>query len=414
MLMHRQKILKYWGLIVLLFVSSLVFSQSKEELERKKQQTQKEINYTNKLLKETKNNRASSYNRLLLIKKKIQLRKELITNIKSEQLKLEQDIKEDNNVIESLETDLRNIKKEYEEMIRFAYRHRNKNDIIMFIFSSESFNQAYKRMKYVQQYSQYRKEQASAIRSTQEQLNKKIKELESQKLQLDVLIRQHTEESVTLETEQNNQSKIVESLKSEEKNLMQKLRAYQKEKEKIQKSIARMIREEARKARERARAKAKAKNRGEKYEDTITPEQRLISKQFGGNKGRLPWPVSRGVVTYKFGVHPHPVLKHVKEKKNGIGISTTKGTMARAIFEGKVINILPLTGKNNAVMLKHGEYITVYVNIREVIVSVGQKVSAKEELGTIYTNPDDQKTTLELQIWKGTKIQNPILWISKD
>ncbi len=404
MLTHRKENLKYWVLVMLLLGASALFSQSKKELERKKKQTQKEINYTNKLLKETKHNRVSSYNQLLLIKKKIQLRKELITNIKSEQLKLQQEINEDNDVIESLEADLRNIKQEYAEMIRFAYRHRSKNDIIMFIFSSESFNQAYKRMKYVQQYSQYRKTQAEAIVSTQETLNKKIEDLESRQAELDKLIKQHTEESIALQVEQNNKRNIVQELKSEEQKLMKKLQAYRKEKAKIQASISEMIRREA--------EKAKANNKKSTY-DALTPEQRLISDKFGGNKGRLPWPVQRGIITYKFGVHPHPVLKHVKEQKNGIGISTTKGTMARAIFGGKVINILPLTGNNNAVMLKHGEYITVYVNIKDVFVSVGQKVKSKEELGTIYTNPDDQKTTLELQIWKGSKIQNPILWISK-
>ncbi len=391
-------------MMVLILSASVLFSQSKKELERKKKQTQKEINYTNKLLKETKHNRVSSYNQLLLIKKKIQLRKELITNIKSEQLKLQQEIKEDNNVIESLEDDLRRIKKEYAEMIRFAYRHKSKNDIIMFIFSSESFNQAYKRMKYVQQYTQYRKTQATAIISTQETLNKKIQELEARQAELDKLISQHTEESIALQMEQNNQNKLVQELKTEEQKLMQKLQAYRKEKAKIQRAISSMIKKAAK--------KAKANNKKNTYE-ALTPEQRLISDRFGGNKGRLPWPVQRGLITYKFGVHPHPVLKHVKEKKNGIGISTTKGSMARAIFRGKVINILPLTGNNNAIMLKHGEYITVYVNIKDVFVSVGQNVKAKEELGTIYTNPDDQKTTLELQIWKGSKIQNPILWISK-
>lgn len=396
---------KFLGLLIaVLLLTSGVWAQSKKNLEQKKRKTQKEINYTNKLLKETRNNRNVSFSQLLLIEKKIELREVLINNIIQEQSQLKDEIKENNEIIESLESDLKQIKEEYAEMLRFAYQHRNKNDVILFIFSAESFNQAYKRMKYIQQYSEYRKKQAKAIVATQQVLNDQIAELEIQKGDLDVLIEEHTQESVALRVEKSSQNSIVISLKSEEQALKNKLRKYHQEKIKIQNAIADIIRREA--------EKAKAKNLKSTF-DALTPEQKLISTKFGENKGRLPWPVQRGVVTYKYGIHPHPVLKEIKEKKNGIGISTTKGALARAVFDGIVTNILPLSGNNNAIMVKHGEYITVYVNIKEVMVTVGQKVTAKQEIGLIYTNPDDQRTTLELQVWKGTKLQNPIQWITK-
>ena len=396
---------KILSLIIVLFVLSLgVSAQSKKALERKKKQTQKEIRYTNKLLKETQGNRKVSFNELLLIEKKIKLRQELLNSILQEQQQLETDISQNNDIIESLESDVAKIKREYAEMLKFAYQHRNKNDIILFIFSAESFNQAFIRMKYIQQYSEYRKKQAKAIVSTQESINEQITELEKHKQELEKLIDEHTQESVALRVEKSNQKSIIVSLQSEEQKLKNKLNKYQKEKIKIQNAIAELIRREA--------AKAKANNKANAY-DALTPEQKIISTKFGQNKGRLPWPVQRGLLTYKYGIRPHPVLKNIKEKKNGIGISTTQGSLARSIFDGTVTNILPLSGSNSAIMIKHGEYITVYVNIKDVIVTVGQVVKSKQEIGVIYTNPDDKRTTLELQVWKGTTLQNPINWISK-
>lgn len=391
-------------ILFVIIISSGAWGQSKKTLERKKKQTQKEINYTNKLLKETQSNRKASYNELLLIEKKIKLRKELIHSIVKEQNGLKSEIGDNNEIIGDLEAELHQIKEQYAQMLRFAYQHRNTNDMIMFIFSSQSFNQAYVRMKYIQQYSEYRKKQAQNIVKTQTEINHKIEKLESQKAELDLLISEHTEESVALGVEKSSKNTLVISLRSEENGLKDKLKKYQKEKIKIQNSIAELIRAEA--------AKARAKNKKNSF-DALTPEQKLVSKQFGQNKGRLPWPVQRGVITYKYGVQAHPVLKDIKENKNGVGISTTQGTLARSIFDGTVINILPLSGTNSAVMVKHGEYITVYVNIKEVMVTIDQKVKSKQEIGLIYTNPDDKRTTLELQIWKGSKLQNPIYWISK-
>ena len=396
---------KTLSVIIILFLFLLNASaQSKKSLERKKKQTQKEMRYTNKLLKQTQSSRKASFNELLLIEKKIKLREELLNNIIQEQKQLESEINDNNEIIESLESDLVKIKKEYAEMLKFAYQHRNKNDLILFIFSAESFNQAFVRMKYIQQYSEYRKKQAKAIVVTQQTINEKIVELEVHKSELVGIIAEHTQESIALRVEKSNQNSIVISLQSDEKKLKNKLEKYQREKIKIQNAIAELIRKEA--------AKAKANNKANSY-DALTPEQKLISTKFGQNKGRLPWPVQRGLITYKYGIQPHPVLKGIKEKKNGVGISTTQGSLARSIFDGKVTNILPLSGNNSAIMVKHGEYITVYVNIKDVMVTVGQTVKAKQEIGVIYTNPDDKRTTLELQVWKGTTLQNPINWISK-
>jgi len=388
-------------IIVLLSISN-AFSQSKKQLVRKKKKAEKELHYVSKLLTKTKKTKEVSYNQLLLIKKKMKLRQEIINNIASQIALLKQQIQDNNKVIESLESDLVKIKEDYAKTIVFAYKHRNKNDFLLFIFSAESFNQSYKRLKYIQQYTQYQKKQAEKIRTTQKVLAERIQKIEAQKAEEEKLLSLHQEETKLLISEKQERENVLLSLQSKEEMLKKKLRIYQRKVQQIQNAITAYIRREARKNR--------SKNKKSSF-DALTPEQKLISTKFGENKGRLPWPVKRGVITYNYGLHKHPVLKEVTEKKNGIGIATTEGSFARAVFDGTVTNILPLSTNNYAIIIKHGEYLSVYVNIRQIMVSVGQKVKAKQELGVIYTK--DHKTVLELQIWKGAKLQDPKYWISR-
>jgi len=388
-------------IIVLLSISN-VFSQSKKQLVRKKRKAEKELNYVSKLLKKTRKTKEVSYNQLLLIKQKMKLRQEIINNIAAQVALLKQQIQDNNKVIEALESDLVKIKEDYAKTIVFAYKHRNKNDFLLFIFSAETFNQSYKRLKYIQQYTQYQKKQAERIKTTQKVLVERIQKMEEQKIEEEKLLALHQEETNLLLSEKQERENVLSSLQSKEASLKKKLAAYQRKVQQIQNAITAYIRREAKKNR--------SKNKKSSF-DALTPEQKLISTKFGENKGRLPWPVKRGVITYNFGLHQHPVLKEVTEKKNGIGITTTEGSFARSIFDGTVTNILPLSTNNYAIIVKHGEYLTVYVNIKEIMVSVGQKVKAKQELGVIFTK--DHKTVLELQVWKGAKLQNPKYWITK-
>jgi len=388
-------------IIVLLSISN-AFSQSKKQLVRKKKKAEKELHYVSRLLKKTRKTKEVSYNQLLLIKQKMKLRKEIIANIAAQIVILKQQIQDNNELIESLESDLVKIKEEYAKTIVFAYKHQNKNDFLLFIFSAETFNQSYKRLKYIQQYTQYQKKQAEQIKTTQKVLTERIQKIEEQKTEEEKLLTLHQEETNLLLSEKQERENVLSSLQSKEVSLKKKLAVYQRKVQQIKNAITAYIRREAKKNR--------AKNKKSSFE-ALTPEQKLISTKFGENKGRLPWPVKRGVVTYNFGLHQHPVLKEVTEKKNGIGITTTEGSFARSIFDGTVTNILPLSTNNYAIIIKHGEYLTVYVNIKEIMVSVGQKIKAKQELGVIYTK--DHKTILELQVWKGAKLQNPKYWITK-
>ena len=397
-------------LVFLLFVlsSQVVFSQSRKALEKKRKQTQREIAYTNKLLKQNKNKSKKSFNQLLILNNKIDSRRSLISTI-NEEIKLVNDkITENQEIIESLSSDLELLKKEYAKMIYYSYKMRNPYDKMIFVLASQDFNQAYKRLKYLQQYTEYRQKQAKAILSVATIMETKILALEEIKDEKISLLREQKTETVALSVEKSEQNKILGTLKTQENDLLQKLREQEQAAIKLRRKIEAIIAEEARKA--RANNKATSTKTG--Y--ALTPEEKIISDSFGANKGRLPWPTQRGIITGKYGKHEHPVLKGIIVMNNGVDISTQEGAKARSVFKGKVTRIIKLSGVNNAVMIRHGDYFTVYTNLKSVYVTVGQTIEAKTEIGLIYTDKEDgNKTILQLQIWKGTAKQNPAYWLSK-
>jgi len=390
-------------LIILILVTSLSFSQSRKELERRKKKKQQEIAYTNKLLNQTRKNKKKSLNELILLNNQIQNRQQLILAITEQINEIDERIESNTSIIESMEEDLEKLKKEYAKLIYYSWKHKNSYDKIMFIFSADDFNQAYKRMLYFQQYAEYREKQVEAIKETEEILKGIIAELEKEKLKKAELIELQYEETKSLSSEKQEKSEIISHLKQEETELQKKLRKQRQESKKLQNAIAKIIAEEAK--------KAAKKTKSGKY--ALTPEEKLISDKFGANKGRLPWPTERGVITGTFGKHNHPVFKEVITINNGIEISTSAGSYARAIFAGTVIQVIHLSNTNIAVMIKHGEYITVYSHLKEAIVTKGDKVTAKQKIGVIYTDTEDNKTEMELQIWKGSTKLNPAYWITK-
>ncbi len=396
-------------LITGLLISQTGFSQSKKTLERKRRKTQKEIAYTNKLLKETKKSQKNSYNQLVILNNKINKRKELISTIKSEIELLTQRINENEEVVKSLQNDINDLKKEYAKMIYYAYKMRNNYDKLIFILASRDINQAYKRFIYLQEYTEYRKKQVKAIIETQKILESKILELKKSKEQKTELIKAQQTETVSLTIEKSEQNKVLESLKQKERTLLKKLQKKEREAAKLKAQIQKIIAEEARKARANKKATKKSKKG---Y--SLTPEEKIISDNFGANKGRLPWPVKRGIITGKYGKHEHPVLKGIMVMNNGVNISTTQNSVARAVFKGKVTSIINLSATNKAVMIRHGNYFTVYTNLKSVYVAVGDNVKAKQDIGLIYTDKDDgNKTVVQFQIWKGGVKLNPELWLAK-
>ncbi|MGE0560192.1 MAG: murein hydrolase activator EnvC [Flavobacteriales bacterium] len=410
---------KFNKIYVFLMMMMLVFSasetavaQNKNELEAKKKELQKEISLTNKLLNETKKNKELTLDELLKLKTKINLRVELISAIDNEIRFVNKQISRNQDVILSLQKDLEKLKQEYAKMIYYAFKNKSTYNKIMFVFSSSSFNQAYKRLKYIQQYSEYRKKQGEAIVKTQQELKSKIAELEAAKQEKSALLSLEQQEKQKLAVEQSEQETNVKKLQSKEQELRSDLNKKQEAERKLQKAIERIIEEEIRKAREAA-AKANKSNTSTESKTSfpMTPEALKLSNSFASNKGSLPWPVVEGIITDRFGQHPHPVLSGIIINNNGIDISTTKGAIARAIFDGEVSSVAIIPGGGKVVMIRHGEYLSVYSYLSEVYVNKGDKISTKQHLGTLISEPDKAKTNIHLEIWKGMTKLNPEYWI---
>lgn len=400
-------------MLVLFFTTSkTVFAQNKNELEEKKKELQKEISLTNKLLNETKKNKELTLDELLKLKSKITLRVELISAIDQEIRYVNKQINRNQNIILSLQKDLERLKQEYAKMIYYAYKNKSSYNKIMFVFSSSSFNQAYKRLKYIQQYSEYRKKQGEAIVKTQQELKSKISELEASKQEKSALLSLEQQEKQKLAVEQAEQETNVKKLQSKEQELRSDLNKKQEAERKLQKAIERIIEEEIRKAREAAAKANKGSTTSEsKTSFPMTPEALKLSNSFASNKGSLPWPVLEGIITDRFGQHPHPVLSGIIINNNGVDISTTKGAIARAIFEGEVSSVAIIPGGGKVVMIRHGEYLSVYSYLSEVYVNKGDKITTKQHLGTLISETDKAKTNVHLEIWKGMTKLNPEYWI---
>lgn len=382
------------------------YAQTKKELEQKKKKLLKEIRLTNKLLKETRKNKDLSVDELLKLKSKINSRSNLIATINSEMRLINKEINSSKQGISDLEIDLTHLKSEYAKIIYYAFKHRSSYDKMMFIFASKDVNQAYKRLKYIQQYSEYRKGQAAEIVSTQEILILKIEALKLSNQEKTVLISLEEQEKQNLAIEKAEQENIVQKLQGKEQELKDKLRKKEAAKRKLQKAIQRIIEAEIRKAREAAK---KAGNTSKGF--PMTPEALKLSKSFASNKGKLPWPVKQGVITAQFGKHPHPVLENIVINNNGIDISTTKGSTSRAIFNGVVSSVAIIPGEGKVVMIRHGEYLSVYSYMNEVFVKKGDNISIKQELGVLVNESGKAKTQVHLEIWKGMTKLNPKYWI---
>lgn len=380
--------------------------QNKETLQQKRDELNKQIQVTSQLIKETETSKQTTQNQLDLTSSKIQLRKELIATITKEIGQLNASMAENESQIASLNKELEELKEEYAEMIYRAYVNRNTYDKLLFIFSSEDFFQALKRTRYINQYSKYRERQADLIRQTTEELKQKQAELESQKEEKIQLLENEREAHKELAQDLEKQQSILQELQSESRSLKKKLNQQEKERNRLNKEIQRIIEAEI--------AAAKKDNAGT---FALTPEAAALSANFESNKGQLPWPVERGVITSSFGKHNHPVLPGIVIENNGVDITTSKGATARSIFEGTVTSVFTIPGAGKNVIISHGAYRTVYTNLQEVFVTTGEKVSTKQELGILQTDDDEGKTIAHLEIWKisgsGTTKQNPSLWIFK-
>ncbi|MDA3929621.1 MAG: peptidoglycan DD-metalloendopeptidase family protein [Prolixibacteraceae bacterium] len=367
-------------------------------MKEKKEKTRKEIEYTNWLLNKTGQNSTASLNKLSLINEQISLRKNLISDYNSQLILLEQSIAQNELVVEMLSEDLIEIKEEYAKLIQQAFRKRGDYNQLFFLLSSDSFNQAYKRLLYTKQMTRYRQKQSDQIEAIRTVMISKTDELTRQMKEKEAVLRQQMQESSQLGVEKEKQSNYYSQLQRKQRELKKHLRYQQRIEDKLQKEIQRTIEEEAKKA------KLKEK----------TPVELKLSSDFQKNKGNFPWPTKQGIITDKFGEHAHPVMKNIIIKNNGVNITTSKGEKARSIFDGVVSKVFAIPGGNTAVIIRHGAYISVYSNLKEVYVSQGDQIKTKQDIGLIYSDKaDDEKTVLKFQIWKESVKLNPEYWIKK-
>ncbi len=389
--------------VFFIILCSISFGQSISDLQKKKQDAANEIEYTTRLLKEAQKSERSSLNRLRLLNNRINQRNTIIASTNSEIIIYQQFIDNNSMVIDMLNTDIEQIRNEYAELIRSAYRNRNAYDNILFLLSAENVNQAHRRFLYLKRYTSYRENQAEVISAIQLVLNEKIVKLEQQKVTKQQLIYETQNETKQLSKEKLQQNSEYKKLQNEQRKLRQKLKQQQRVEQQLEREIQRIIEEEARKSRESG---------GSGF--ALTPEQKLTGDNFAQNKRRLPWPVERGIVIEHFGIHRHPVLTNIQIKNNGINIATEIGSKVRAVFNGEVSRVFGISGGNTAVIIRHGKYLSVYSNLREVVVRKGDKVSTKQNIGTVYFDKDDgSKSILKFQIWHESQKLNPEDWIVK-
>ncbi len=386
--------LAFW----LLFFTLSSFAQTSTELNNQISLLEKEIAYTNQLLTTTLKGKEDSYYKIELLAKQISRHEKVLVSIQKEINNINRDIDSKQLEIRKKEAELSALKDEYTKMIYFANRNRSNYDKLMFIFSSNDFNQAYKRLKYFEQYSHYRKNQVKLINEHQLALDSSIKKLEKDRAEKLSLRLKETQTKENLNQQKIEQQRSLNRLKSNERDLKSELRKKENQKDALKKEIEKLI------ALETERIKKFA----------LTPGELALSSDFENNKGKLPWPVERGILFSSFGEHAHPYIKGIKTRNDGVDIATDENSQARAVFEGEVRSIISVPGTPNyAILIKHGNYFTLYSNITKVTVSPGQKVKAKESLGIIYKDPSDQSTKLQFQLWKSTSKMNPINWLAQ-
>ena len=383
---------------ILLLVLTLAEAQSRRELEEKRKQTLEEIEYMDKLLKETAREKSESISELRIIGSKLNLRESVIKGLQEEDGMLMKRIELNTLSLELMESDLRILRNDYKSSIVTSYKLRKGNSEIGFILSARDFNQGYKRLKYLQQIAKFRRNESELI----EDLKREI-ELSKQRLQNDLMkltdLRQKEENQKNLlENEKRRREKLVTSLSNKEKQLQKEIEERRRIAKRIEGEISKLIEEEKRASKT----------------DDMSPEMKALSQNFADNRGRLPWPVDNGIITSKFGIQNHPVLKYVTENNPGIEITSVGITPVRAVFNGEVARVVSIPGANLSIIIRHGRFLSVYSNLVDVKVKPGEKVKTRQELGNVYCENDDgNKSVLKFMIFDEKVKIDPELWISK-
>ena len=414
---------KYLFILAFIMYSVSGMSQTaQEKLEQRKAQIQKEIRAQEILLQSQDKKQKSILTEISQQREKIRLRESLIRTTEKQAHILKDEMYTNQLQINQLNRELKVLKDDYAAMIMKSYKSRSEQSRIMFMLSSETFLQAYKRAQYMKQYASYRKTQGEEIKEKTDQLLVLNSKLDLQKIEKQKLLKEQEQERKVLEQEKAEQEKLSKAIQKDKKKIAQEIKKRQQEARDIDRKIDRLIKEAIAEANRKAAAANKKANPKTTVEQTratesstkivLTPEAKIISDNFKSNKGRLPWPTATGTITQRYGDQPHPDLSYLSVHSNGIEITTNQGSQARAVFDGEVYSILYVSPVQKAVMIQHGDFFTMYHNLSDVSVVKGQKVTRKQNLGTIRTSTETGRTILKFMITQNVTYTNPQSWLT--
>ena len=403
----RSKYLSFLFFILLVFSHLNGYAQSKRqlELEERRRELQQEIRQITNLLFAGKKEKKSVVSAVEDLNYKISVRKNLMRITNQQANLLTREINSNQNEISKRRDKLKILKDDYSNMIVKSYKNRAAENKLMFLLSSSNFQQAYRRLQYIKQYADYQKQQAIIIKQETENLKRLNQDLLRQKKEKQKLVAENKAAKAVLDKELKAQQVLISSIQKNLSKFTAQIKSKQKESDKLDREIRKLIREAI------AASNKKAGKSTKLATFSLTPEQKILAANFTTNKGKLPWPVASGVVKMRFGTNPSPIDPTIKIKSNGVRIATNKGEQVRAVFEGTVQGIMTPKNGNNAIMIRHGNYITVYKNLSKFYVSKGEKVSTKQAIGEVITNKTSGESILSFGIYKDSSIQNPSHWI---
>jgi septal ring factor EnvC (AmiA/AmiB activator) len=386
--------------------NSLAQTNEQRALEAKRERLQTEIRDINRLLFAEKKERGTVLDQLEALDKKINVRQQLIRVTNQQSNLLNRQIGANIKKISKLREDLKILKDDYGLMIKKSYQNKSQQSRLMFLLSSENFFQGFKRLQYIKQYTDYRREQGEGILTKTDALSRLNKDLNEERKVKEILITQNRKAKNELFKEIQSQKELLASIRQNESRYAVSIKKKQKEAKKIDRQIEKLI---------RAAIVASNKKSGSKVSNSskfdLTPEATLVANNFTANKGKLIWPVEKGIKSQGFGIYRDPVYPGIKHESNGVIIATDEGAVARAIFEGEVIAILSVPGGKKGVQIKHGNFISTYYNLSDLYVKKGDMVKIKTQLGKIYTNLSNNQTRLKFYLYKDIAKLNPEEWV---
>ncbi len=390
-------------ILLVLFIASarvLMAQNSMQKIKESQENTMREIEYANKLLIETQGKTKESLNEINIINHKLLKRREYLTGLEVEVTGMDQAIATNEQEIGRIEQEIKRIEKVYAMMITNLYKSKSESYQVMYFLASENLNQMYKRVRMVKIYYNYLKKERNELEGFRKELVEKNNGLVALKENKNLLVNKTKNETVVIQKEISEKNILVSQLKLKQKEIEQEIKEKERTARKLENELKKIIDEERR----------RSKNNGTSI--NTTPEDRLLSSDFEKNMGKLPWPTMHGIITGKYGEHQHPDYKNVIIRNDGVYISTATGEIVRAVFKGVISRVFTIPGENYTVIIKHGQFYTLYHNLINVRVKAGQTVNTKDVIGTVFTDGNTKETILYFQIWKETEKKDPELWLA--